>query len=271
MSPKRVVSFVELPMMEALAIRKFFGCSINDLALVLNSAAIQHYFKKTREKVDFDLVCAMPMNARKEGETGPGNVLTIARLNLHNTIPNLGVRLRAIAKDTAAIKAQHRAPKEADVDGRSLMDLFSPLVVDGLCFAVESLKLTSRVMLANVGVTNVPGSPVTLYIGGAPVVTAVPMAPVIGAVVSVTITVSSTEKYLLFGYHGDGAVIKDKELFVEGAQQAFEKLKRMGSRPAVKLLARRSAKGRARRAAKAPTRAKAAAGSTPSLAPSSGA
>jgi WS/DGAT/MGAT family acyltransferase len=252
MTPKRVVSFIELPMTDALAIRKSFECSINDLALVLNSAAIEHYFKKTREKVDFDLVCAMPMNARKEGETGPGNVLTVARVNLHNTIPNLGARLRAIAKDTAAIKAQHRGQKGADIDGRSLMDLFSPLVIDSLCFAVESLKLTSRVMLANVGITNVPGSPVTLYICGAPVVTAVPMAPVIGAVVAVTITVSSTEKYLLFGYHGDGGVIKDKELFVDGARHAFEKLKRIAMRPVVVRAPRPPAK--------ASRRAKAAAG-----------
>jgi hypothetical protein len=232
MTSKRVISYVELPMPEALAIRKVFGCSVNDLALALNSAAIENYFKRIGEKIDFDLVCVMPMNARKEGETGPGNVLTVGRVNLHNTMKNLDERLRAIAAETAAIKSQHRGPKKRDIDSRSLMDLFSPLVIDSLLFAVAGLNLTSKLLVANVGVTNVPGSPVTLYIAGAPVVTAVPMAPVIGNIIGVTITVSSTENFLLFGYHGDGGIVQDKEAFVEGARAGFETLKQLAAKAA---------------------------------------
>lgn len=45
-SRRRWVSYVELPIGDALAIRKHFECSINDLALVLDSAALEHYFEK---------------------------------------------------------------------------------------------------------------------------------------------------------------------------------------------------------------------------------
>lgn len=230
-SNKRLVSYVELPIEDALAIRKRFGCSINDLALVLNSAALEYYFKKIGEKVDFDLIAVMPMNARKEGQTGPGNILTIARVNLHNTTPNLAVRLRAIAQDTARIKAQHRSKSAgASVDGRALMELFSPLVIDSLCFAVAGLDLTSRLTVGNVAITNVPGSPVPLYLAGAPVVSGVPLAPVVGSVTALTITVSSTDRYLLFGYHADGSAITQKDYFVAGALQAFAKLKNAAAR-----------------------------------------
>jgi hypothetical protein len=199
--------------------------------LVLNSAALEYYFKKIGEKVDFDLIAVMPMNARKEGDTGPGNVLTIARVSLHNTIPNLAARLRAIAADTARIKAQHRSKAGgAAVNGRALMELFSPLVIDSLCFAVAGLDLTSRMMLGNVAITNVPGSPVPLYLAGAPVVSGVPMAPVLGSVTGLTITVSSTDQYLLFGYHADGSAVKEKDHFVKGAMQAFAKLKSAAAR-----------------------------------------
>jgi diacylglycerol O-acyltransferase / wax synthase len=225
MTAKRAVSYVELPIDDARAIRKHFQCSINDLALVLNGAALEHYFKGLGETVDFDLVAVMPMNARKAGETGPGNVLTIARVNLHNTIADLATRLTAIAKDTAVIKTQHRSTSGASIDGRSLMELFSPLVIDSVCFAVAGLKLANRVLLGNVAITNVPGSPVALFIAGAPVVSGVPMAPVLGGVLALTISVSSTEKYLLFGYHGDAGAIKDKELFVEGARLSFAHLR----------------------------------------------
>ena len=231
-SPRRLVSYVELPIEDARAIRKRFECSINDLALLLNSAALEHYFKKTREKVDFDLVAVMPMNAREEGETGPGNILTVGRVNLHNTVPNLALRLKAITRDTALIKSQHRSkPQKARIDGRALMELFSPLVIDSLCFAVAGLNLTSKVMLGNLAVTNVPGSPVPLYLAGAPVVSGVPMAPVVPGITAITVTISSTDKLLLIGYHCDASAIKDGNLFVEGTRNAFAKLKQVATRP----------------------------------------
>ena len=230
-SLERVVSYVEFPLGDAYAIRKHFNCSINDLALLLNSCALEHYFRKIHEKVDFDLVNIMPMNARNQGEKTVGNVLSIGRVNLHNTIRNLPKRLQAIVEDTARIKARRRSTEGATVDGRSFVDLFSPLVIDGLCYAMARLNLAGKVLLGNVGITNVPGSPVPLYLAGAPLVTIVPMAPVLGAGIALTVTVASTDRHLLLGFHGDGAAIKDKELFVAGAARAFDKLRVLAGVP----------------------------------------
>ena len=117
------------------------------------------------------------------------------------------------------------------MDGRSFVDLFSPLVIDGLCYAMARLNLAGKVLLGNVGITNVPGSPVPLYLAGAPLVTIVPMAPVLGAGIALTVTVASTDRHLLLGFHGDGAAIKDKELFVAGAARAFDKLRVLAGVP----------------------------------------
>lgn len=46
------------------------------------------------------------------------------------------------------------------------------------------------------------------------------MAPMPGAGLALTVTVSSTARYLLMGFHGEGAAIWNKALFVEGAPQA---------------------------------------------------
>lgn len=54
-SAKRVVSYVEFPVADALAIRKHFNCRINNLAMQLNSCAFERYFALIDEKVDFDL------------------------------------------------------------------------------------------------------------------------------------------------------------------------------------------------------------------------
>ena len=56
---------------------------------------------------------------------------------------------------------------------------------------------------------------------------------------ALNITISSTDKHLLLGYHGCGETVRDKELFVEGARKAFRSLKR-ASEPRRKVAARKA-------------------------------
>ena len=100
------------------------------------------------------------------------------------------------------------------------MEVFPPRVVHGFCYAMARLNVGGRFPFGNVVITNVPGSRAALHIAGAPLVTVIPMAPMPGAGLALTVTVSSTARYLLMGFHGDGAAIRNKALFVEGAPQA---------------------------------------------------
>ena len=118
------------------------------------------------------------------------------------------------------------------MDSRALMEIFPPRVVHGFCHAMARLNLGGRFPFGNVVITNVPGSRAALYLAGAPLVTVIPMAPMPGAGFALTVTVSSTARYLLMGYHGDGAAIRNKELFVEGATQAFAELQRLAGQAA---------------------------------------
>lgn len=106
------------------------------------------------------------------------------------------------------------------MDSRALMEIFPPRVVHGFCYAMARLNLGGRFLFGNVVITNVPGSRAALNIAGAPLVTVIPMAPMPGAGLALTVTVSSTARYLLMGFHGEGAAIWNKALFVEGAPQA---------------------------------------------------
>lgn len=225
LSSKRAISYVEFPLKQIKMLGRHYGCSVNDLMILFSSYALQHYFETIGEPIDFDLVTALPINTRKSGDPSHGNKLSAARLSLHNRIEGIEERLHAIVRDTAAIKQ----PKKSDggisssVDGGALMGLFSPLILEGLIYGVVKFNLMEKLPLLNFAITNVPGYPVPIYIAGARQISTVPMAP-IADTAGLTITISSTDSNVVIGFHGCGEAIKDKELFVDGAQSSFEAL-----------------------------------------------
>ena len=260
LSPKRAVSYIELPLKDIKDIRSHFNCTINDLSLLLNSYALEHYFKETGEELDFDLVAGMPINTRQEGDESVGNVLSVSRLSLHNQISDLEKRLAAIQQDTTKIKrASGPKAKETSsaIDGKAIAGMVSPIVLDTLIYSIVKLNLLDKASAANVGITNVPGSPVPVYFSGAKQTGTVPMAPV-GDTMGLTVTISSTSDLLVIGYHGCGQAIKDKELFPQGVQIAFDKLKSMSKPKRKKAATPKSpaAKTKAKPKAKAKAKAK---------------
>lgn len=227
-SDKRVVSYVEFPLHDLKTIRRFFNCTINDLALLLASCSLEHYFNSIGEKVDFDLITMMPISLRGSGEEAQGNIATSARVSLHNTISHIGERLRAIRSDTDKIKrsAKPGGDNKPAIDANELIELFNPLFVDALLQAVIKVNLLDKLPVANLGVTNVPGLPTMIYLAGGKLVGAVPMPPLIDTM-GLSISISSTSTHLAMGYHGCASAVKDKEALVEGAKKAFDTLRQL--------------------------------------------
>jgi diacylglycerol O-acyltransferase / wax synthase len=231
LSPKRSVSYVEFSLAEVKKVSKDIDCSINDLMLLLSSCALEHYFEKIGEELDFDLVAAMPINLRAEDSTeAAGNVLTLARVNLHNTMQALPQRVGAICAQTRAVKSTTKPAKKTSkgkrgIDQMELLGLFSPIVVEGLFYAAVKFNLLEKKAFLNVAITNVPGSPVPIYLAGAKIVSTVPMAPPIDTI-GMTICISSMGDLLSMGFHGCGEAIKDKHALTEGASKGFDELKK---------------------------------------------
>lgn len=219
------MAYLELPLKDIKSLRKTHNCTVNDLALFINSWALEHYFREIGETIDFDLVCTMGVNMRDEGDASVGNKASAARVNLHNTIPDAKERLRAITEDTLEVKRSlGRGPRkktgQTEVDYETLSKLFSPILLEALVHGVIRFNLLGKAIMTNVNITNVPGSPKPAYIAGARQVSAVPMAPPFDSI-ALNIAITSTEGLLLIGYHGCGEAIKHKELLVEGARAGF--------------------------------------------------
>lgn len=264
LSDKRAISYAELPMSEAKALRASYQCTINDLVLALSSAALQHYFESISEPVG-DLIGAMPLSLRSEGDEATGNKVTGALINLRNSsIEALDKRLLAIAENTADIKSKANRNRsgavkktESDaIDFGELGSLFSPLLVEAVLYSALKLNVLQKVPLINVAITNVPGSPIDQYMAGAKLVTSVPTGPCVDTV-GLTICVTSMGGKLLIGFHGCGEAVKDAELFVEGVEMAFAELKRLAPGSKRKATAKKGgSRANAKSKAKAKTKAR---------------
>ena len=257
LSGKRAVSYLELPLEDVKQLRGHYGCTVNDLVLVLSSFALQHYFEAIGEPVG-DLVAAMPLSLRSAGDEAVGNKVSGARINLYNdSIEAIDKRLATIAKNTAEIKRSANRDRsgsvkktEADaVDFGAFSELFSPLLLEAMLYSAVKFNLLQKVPLVNVAITNVPGSPTPQYLAGAKLVSSVPTGPCVD-IVGLTICVTSMGDKLLIGFHGCGEAVKDKELFVEGVEMAFAELQRLASGNKRKPKAKRSG-SRAKAKAKA--------------------
>lgn len=233
-SRKRSLSFLEFPLSEIKALCGHYECSINDVVIALSSNAMTHYFNGIGEPIDFDLTAVMTVNTRPKDAAEEGNAASFARISLYNNIDDFGDRLRAIVADTTVIKKSVKekvskrssANDKSGFDAAKLTGLFSPIVLDTVFLGVVKLDVFQKTGLCagNVVITNVPGSPVPLYLATAKQVSVAPTAPVIDTF-GLTIAATSTYDKLFMSFHGCGEAIQRADLFVEGAELCFRRLR----------------------------------------------
>jgi hypothetical protein len=81
-------------------------------------------------------------------------------------------------------------------------------------------------MLANLVISNVPGSPVPLYLAGARMLTTYPTSIVMHGI-ALNITVQSYERSLDFGLMADAKAVPDVRDLARGLHEAMDELRTM--------------------------------------------
>ena len=225
---RRVVAFRRFDFQELKALSRALECSINDLALLLCSAALDRYFTDIGEQPTDDLLAMMPVNVRTENQPTTGNAVSAAVVNLHTRIPRLTDRLRAIQRDARAGKEQVRPTDAPSIDLNEALEMFSPRLVDAIAAVASRVAswsfLTDRFLPANTVISNVPGPRGDLYIAGARVEYSIPMIPA-ADIVTVSWGVVSFGRSLTIGFHGCGEAVRDKELLIQGLDKAYAELR----------------------------------------------
>jgi WS/DGAT/MGAT family acyltransferase len=226
-SGTRSVAYKTLSLPEIKTLARHFHCTVNDVALLLYSYALQHYFSETGEDIDFDLVCGMPISIRQEGAS-VGNQVVAARIKLHNTIDDPVKRLQAIQQETLEGKKSSR-PEELPFDASELEEVIPPLMLDALAYLFARLNLWallgSHIPVLNALLSNVPGPPGQMYIANALLTEIIPLIPAVG-LIAVSSGITSVSGSLTFGFHCDGEAVTEPELMARGVELGLDALRK---------------------------------------------
>lgn len=223
----RSVGTWSLPLPEFKSVAAMLDASVNDLLLTLCSGALRRYLKAQRELPKASLIAAIPMSLRETGDASANNQVTMLPCHLGTD--------RAKAEDRlAAVQAGMRDLKQATSTYKSLIptdypSLGAPWIVAGLAQLYAKSKLAERVPLpVNLIISNVPGSPVTLYLAGARMLAYHPISAITHGL-ALNITVQSYEKALDFGLVACASAVPDLDLLIDALAAEYDDLKALAA------------------------------------------
>ena len=225
---QRAFSAVSLPLGEVKAIGKSVGASINDVVLWLCSTALRSYLKDSRELPDKSLVAGVPISLRQEGDTTANNQVAGTLIDLGTEIADPALRLKAIQRGTAAMKRQMGTFR--GVIPTDFPSLGSPWLLSGLASLYGRSRIADWLRLANVTISNVPGSKVPVYLVGAKMTDYYPLSIVVHGV-ALNITVQSHVDQLCFGLIACRRAVPDVHELGQQVRRAMQTLRALMTAP----------------------------------------
>ncbi|HEY7622661.1 MAG TPA: wax ester/triacylglycerol synthase family O-acyltransferase [Solirubrobacteraceae bacterium] len=211
LSEHRRIAVAEVPLAEIKAIKRALGGTVNDVILSLVTSGLRDLMVARGETPPAAGLRAMvPVNVRDAAEhLELGNRITSLFVHLPVSVAEPRARYRRVRAETMRLKAAHQAR-----GGQLLVDL-AGLAPPALHSVVAQALFATR--LFNVTVTNVPGSPTTLYAFGAPLRRVIPLVP-LAAEHSIAVAALSYDGTVFFCVHADRDAAPDAELVAAGIE-----------------------------------------------------
>ena len=221
---QRSFAGVSLPLDETKRIGKALDASVNDMVLWMCSTALRGYLKESRELPDATLVAGVPISLRAEGDATMNNQVAGTMIDLGTQIADPIERLKAIMAGTAAMKRQMGSLRA--VIPTDFPSLGSPWLLSGLVSLYGRSGLASRLRIANVTISNVPGAQVPVYLAGAKMLDYYPVSIVVHGI-ALNITVQSYMGQLCFGLIACRRAVPDVQELAAQMRAAFAALERL--------------------------------------------
>jgi diacylglycerol O-acyltransferase len=200
-----------VPFEPAKRAAKALGGTLNDLYVTGIAGALGLYHQRLDAPVD-ELRMAMPVNIRAAAQGSPGNAFAPTRV-LVPVIPNDPVeRFAEVRARLAGLRHEPALGAIGPLSG--MMAALPPRVLLALA------RLQSATV--DFATSNLRGSPVDLYTGGARIEANYPMGPREGAPLNITMLSYCGE--LQMGLHLDPAAITDPGALLESLRESFDAL-----------------------------------------------
>jgi diacylglycerol O-acyltransferase / wax synthase len=187
LTPHRRVAFASVSLDEVKTMKNAFGCTVNDVVLATATGALRRYLQNIDQLPDRPLVAACPVSVRNDetADIESANKVSAMFVSLPTHLDDPEEQIAHIRDTTKGAKEEHQA-----VGARTLLEL-------GELAGPRIFGLASRLLggLANLGtvpinlvISNVPGPPFPLYLGGARLDSMVPLGPPVeGAGLNITV------------------------------------------------------------------------------------
>ena len=211
---------VSVPLAEVKAIKREIGGTVNDVVLAASVGGLRRLLQSRGEEPDPRGLRAMvPVSVREASEALElGNRVSSLFVELPAAEPDPRERYRRTMEATEALKGSGQA-----AGTEALMDV-AGLAPPVLHAAVARLSYTPR--LFNVTITNVRGSPTTLYALGAPLRHIFPLVPIF-AYHAVGIAIVSYDGEVVFGLNADRDAVPDLDVLERGIADSLGELREL--------------------------------------------
>jgi WS/DGAT/MGAT family acyltransferase len=187
------------------------GGTINDVYVTGVAGALGRYHERLGEPVD-DLRMAMAVSTRQPGDASGANQFVPTRVIVPVGPKEPTIRFALVQDRLTQLRSE---PALTGADGLASLAAALPTAV-----LVGLLRTQTRTV--DFATSNLRGSPVDLYIGGARIEGSYPMGPRSGC--AVNFTVLSYCGSLDIGIHSDPASITDPDALVECLDESFSDL-----------------------------------------------
>ena len=222
----RVFVTATVPLAECKAMGKAVGGSFNDIVLWICATALRNYLTQHHSLPKKSLVAAMPVSLRDAGAldaTNLGNQVSMTLVELGTHLAHPLKRMNAIMASTAKVKTSMQSLKGLlPTDYPSLL---APWLVGGAAKmalnAYGKSGMAARLpMVANLVISNVPGTPVPLYLAGAEFLSFHPLSIIMHGL-GLNITIQTYAGHVDFGIIADKIALPHATDLAKAIEAAF--------------------------------------------------
>jgi diacylglycerol O-acyltransferase / wax synthase len=190
------------------------GGSLNDAFLAGVTGGLRRYHERHGAAVD-ELVVTMPISIRMPGDSEGGNRITLVRLPLPVGESDPHERIGEIRERALAARNEPSLKLTQDIAGG--LNLLPRWYIGAILRHVDFLA------------SNVPGTPVPVWVGGAAVTMQYAFGPTIGA--GVNITLITYQDTCALAINADSGAVPDLPVFRECLVEGFEEVLALGLEP----------------------------------------
>ena len=225
-SAHRSVSFETVSLSGIKRIKNHFGVTVNDVVIAICASAVREWLIEHDDLPTKQLLAMVPVSVRLPEEFGTyGNRVSMMTVPIPTTEHEPAKRVRKASRAMKRAKARHETTPRMLI--RDANEAIPPVLLSRTAKLLLSVAASGQIdPPLNLVISNVPGSPVPLYLAGARMEANFPLSVVIDGV-GLNFTVISYQDRVDFGIIGCREAVPDPWFLADEVRGAYEELLEM--------------------------------------------